>query len=262
MIYDIFTFNNELDMLELRLNLLNEYVDYFVIVEANEKFSGEPKPLNYLLNKDRFKSFHHKIIHRVISDTPKSFDDLNCNQTVLKIASESSNVTREHPCWLKEFYQKELIKDALIHLQDDDVCYVSDVDEIWNYNDRFEIDQNSIYKFNIELCYIEYLNVRTNENWTYFTGPIVTRYRNIKNACLNHLRTYGKMKDVYQYRPDGGWHFNALGGVIKKVQDFNHPYYSLNHMASRRNGLALEESKLPQYIIDNKEKFKHLFITS
>lgn len=41
MIYDIFSFNNELDMLGLRLEILSPYVDYFVLVEADRTFSGK-----------------------------------------------------------------------------------------------------------------------------------------------------------------------------------------------------------------------------
>jgi beta-1,4-mannosyl-glycoprotein beta-1,4-N-acetylglucosaminyltransferase len=261
--YDIFTINNELDMLEIRLNILNPYVDKFVIVEATETFSGNPKTLNYLENKERYKKFHDKIIHHVIKDTPKDFDDKNCDQEYMALASTSSNVGREHLCWLKEFYQKEHIKRALEHLDDNDICYISDIDEIWNYEDKFDIEDDKIYKFNIDTCYIEYLNLRTNEDWTFFTGPIVTKYKNIKNECLNHLRTYNKMKEKYTYRSNGGWHFNALGGIEKKVSDFSHPYYSMAEMHGRRvrTGYFTEENKLPKLLLDNKEKLKHLFIS-
>ncbi|NBX76955.1 MAG: hypothetical protein EBQ92_10410 [Proteobacteria bacterium] len=260
--YDIFTFNNELDMLEIRLNLLNDHVDKFVIVESTQKFSGTPKLLNYFINKERYKKFHDKIIHHVIDDTPESFEEKSCNQEYLKLACESDNVTKEHLCWLKEFYQKEAIKDALLKLNDEDICYVSDVDEIWNFEQKFDIEDDKIYKFNIDYCYIEHLNLRTNEDWTYFTGPIVTKYKNIKNECLNHLRTYRKMKDKYTYISNGGWHFNALGGLEKKVQDYNHPYYSMAEMHGRkqRNGNYKEEKNLPKFILENKNKLKQFFI--
>ena len=42
-IYDTFIFSNELDLLDLRLNTFNDYVDKFVIVESNITFSGKPK---------------------------------------------------------------------------------------------------------------------------------------------------------------------------------------------------------------------------
>ena len=75
-IYDIFIFFNELDLLEIRLNILDLYVDYFVIVECTETFSGLVKPLYYKENKDLFKKWNHKIIHYVVDNMPKNEDDL------------------------------------------------------------------------------------------------------------------------------------------------------------------------------------------
>jgi beta-1,4-mannosyl-glycoprotein beta-1,4-N-acetylglucosaminyltransferase len=260
--YDIFTLNNELDMLEIRLNILNDYVDYFVIVEATETFSGVEKPLYYELNKDRFLKFKDKIIHYIITDTPKDFNDPNCNQYYLNLGRNSDNVTMDHLCWIKEFYQKEMIKDALINLEDEDICYISDLDEIWNYKLDFEIG-DEIYKPMIQNCYINYLNVKTNEVWdvqtNMFTGPIVTKYKNVKNSCLNHLRTLRKTK--YSFIEDGGWHFNAIGGIDKKISSFSgHPQYTLHYMKSREFGSRVEETDLPEYLLNNKKKYKNLFL--
>ena len=256
--YDIFTLNNELDMLEIRLNLLNDYVDYFVIIEATETFSGYEKPLYYSLNKDRFEEFNHKIIHYVVTDTPKDFNDTNCDQESFNLACNSDNVTRESLCWLKEFYQKEMIKKALVNLNDDDICFVSDIDEIWNYNLNYDIGEG-IYKPKINLCYINYLNVRTDEDWTFFTGPIVAKYSNIKNECLNHLRTHRKMNHKYIFMENGGWHFNALGGISQKIEAFKHPVYTVNYMNSRQHGSRIDESELPEFLIKNKDKYKKFF---
>lgn len=44
MIYDCFSFFNELDLLEIRLNVLKDVVDRFVLVEAGETHAGKPKP--------------------------------------------------------------------------------------------------------------------------------------------------------------------------------------------------------------------------
>lgn len=257
--YDIISFNNELEMLEIRLNILNEYVDYFIIVEATETFSGVKKPLYYELNKERFSNFNHKIIYYVITDTPNGFNDTNCDQYILNLASNSENVTREHLCWLKEFYQKEMIKNALIGLDDDDICYISDVDEIWNYDLEFDITDTDIYKPKINNCYINYLNLKTNEDWTYFTGPIVTKYLNVKNNCLNHIRSIWKMREKYIYIENGGWHFNALGGIEVKIESFKHPVYTYDYMKGRQNGARIDESSLPEYLLNNKEKYKTLF---
>ena len=62
MIIDAFTFFNELDLLELRLNYLDSVVDYFVIVESNISHSGEYKSLTYLENKERFSKFQFALL--------------------------------------------------------------------------------------------------------------------------------------------------------------------------------------------------------
>ena len=61
-IYDCFTFLNELDLLEIRLNELNDVVDYFVLVESKKTWQNNTKSCIFLDNQDRFKQFLHKII--------------------------------------------------------------------------------------------------------------------------------------------------------------------------------------------------------
>ena len=69
MIYDCFSFFNELDLLEIRLETLDNVVDKFVLAESNYTHTGKPKPLYYKINKARFAKFNDKIIH-VISPDP------------------------------------------------------------------------------------------------------------------------------------------------------------------------------------------------
>jgi beta-1,4-mannosyl-glycoprotein beta-1,4-N-acetylglucosaminyltransferase len=257
MIYDVFSFNNELDMLGLRLEILSPYVDYFVLVEADRTFSGIKKPLYYDISKEKFAKFKDKIIHYKVEDSPISFTDGSCDQNLLRMGLESDNVTEEHICWLIEFYQKESVKKALTSLSPDDICIVSDVDEVWNPNIDFsKLSLGSIYKPRINNCYFEYLNVRTSENWTFFTGPIICAYGIIENSCLNHLRTQRKMNHIYKFIEDGGWHFNALGGSDKKISDFQHPVYSKWYMETRKSGSIIDEVGLPTYILENKEELR------
>jgi beta-1,4-mannosyl-glycoprotein beta-1,4-N-acetylglucosaminyltransferase len=65
MIYDCFTFFNELDLLEIRLETLNDVVDKFVLVEATKTFRGENKVLYFKDNQERFAKFLKKIIYIV-----------------------------------------------------------------------------------------------------------------------------------------------------------------------------------------------------
>lgn len=248
MVYDIITFNGEVEMLEIRMQILASYVDKFVIVEATETFSRQPKELTY--KPEIYKQWQDKIIYHVIDD----FTD----EKVLEMARNSSNTGNGEIHWVYEFYQKEKIKDALIGLNDEDICFVSDVDEIWNPEVLGIFIDDHVYKPLQNLCYIYYLNQRTTEDWTYFTGTIITRYKNIKNACLNHLRTHSK--NNYRFIENGGWHFNSLGGKDRKIDAFKHPVYTVDYMESREKGLHIDESDIPQYLKDNKEKYKHLFL--
>lgn len=219
MVYDIFTFFNELDLLEIRFNILNDHVDRFVIVEARETFSGHPKPLYFEINKARYAKWEHKIIHYVIENIPadetdlrsrlgkKNLDDLD--REIIRLNLTSDNIPHGQIHWLKEFYQKENIKNALVNLRDDDRCFISDVDEIWNPSARIDFSRNDIFKLR-QFVYSYYLNNRSNEPWA---GTLVTKYKNIKNSCLNHLRTVAKTS--YNYVNNGGWHFTNQGGLNK-----------------------------------------------
>src|SRR4051812_5983866 len=70
MIYDCFTFFNELDLLEIRLNELDPVVDKFVLVEATKTHQGKEKPLYFTMNKSRYEKFLPKIIHVVVDTYP------------------------------------------------------------------------------------------------------------------------------------------------------------------------------------------------
>ncbi|RJO59342.1 hypothetical protein C4546_03100 [Candidatus Parcubacteria bacterium] len=277
-IYDIFTFFNELDLLELRLNILEKSVDYFVIVECAETFSGQPKKLYFKENAEHFEKFKHKIIYYVIENVPKDFQDAELRlknsqpgtleHDILQNALTSDNVPKGEIHWLKEFYQKECIKKALQDLKDEDICFISDVDEIWNPKVKIDFSSDAVFKLR-QLVYAYYLNNRSDEPWA---GTLVTKYKNVRRNCLNHLRTASKTK--YVYVDNGGWHFTNQGGeaqIRKKIEasygetDFNTPQVkSRINQRIRKNqdyigrkfNFWLDENDLPEYIMQNKEKFK------
>lgn len=284
-IYDVFTFFNELDLLEIRLNILDPYVDHFVIVEATETFSGNKKPLYFKENRERFKQWDHKIIHYVVDDTPKDADDLrkrlhdtsqnDLDRQITVDTLTSSNVGKDIVHWLKEFYQKESVKKALVGLRDTDICYISDLDEIWNPDLVIDYTQDSVFK-PLQTSYVYYLNNRSDENWRGWTGTIATQYKNIKNSCLNHLRTHKKMMTRYVFLRNGGWHFTFQGGfdgALRKLRESNHPFYdpkkTIPTLAERiaknkdfrgRNlRFRIDERGLPKYLLHNKDRYKKFF---
>ena len=56
-IIDCFTFYNEIELLNYRLNILNEFVDFFVLVESTHTHVGKPKDLYFEKNKEKFHDF-------------------------------------------------------------------------------------------------------------------------------------------------------------------------------------------------------------
>lgn len=70
-IYDCFTFFNEIELLKIRFEELYNVVDKFVLVEATQTFTGEPKELFFLKNKNLFSKYEDKIIHVVVDDLEK-----------------------------------------------------------------------------------------------------------------------------------------------------------------------------------------------
>lgn len=278
-VFDVFTFYNELDLLEIRLEILDQYVDHFVIIECVETFSGKPKPLYLTDNFERYKKFHHKITHFVITNPLQSFEDAQARiaeaepleKEICELSLTSDNVPKDAPHWLKEFYQKESIRKALSlsPITDEDLCFVSDLDEIWNpiAHDYTNIDDNKIYRLK-QLSYCLYFNNRSNEYWA---GTLLTKYKNIKNTCLNHLRTPSKTQ--YEFLPDAGWHFTFMGGpeqIKKKIEAYGHQEFNNDRikqniesrLANNQDILGrghlvfwLDENDLPTYIKLNKERY-------
>ena len=110
--YDVFIFYNELDLLEIRLNILYNHVDFFIIVESNRTFTGKNKPLYYKENKDRFIKFHDKILYHVVDDLPDTFEEVQ--ERLLK----SNN-----------HIETDILKNCLVVLNSDIYIYI-----IYNYN--------------------------------------------------------------------------------------------------------------------------------
>lgn len=243
-VIDLLYFNNELDVLEIRLNILNDYVDKFVIIEAHETFSGVSKPLYYLENKERFAKWNNKIIHHIAVETPE----------LKKQAILSPNTGNGEHYWVREFIQKENAKEALKFCNDNDIVFISDVDEIWNPKLLGKtIEKNVVYKPR-QLPYLYYLNQRTDEDWLGWTGTVFARYSNIKDACINHLRT--DTMTEYKVLPNMGWHFNSIGGQEQKRKAFQHPVYENDVEWKRREvNMRKDESDLPMYILNNRDYF-------
>ena len=220
MIYDCFTFFNELDILELRLNTLHHVVDKFVLVEATKTHSNVDKELHYLKNKERFSKFEDKIIHLVVEEFPEVLNS-----------------------WTIENYQRNFILKGLEDCASDDLILISDVDEI--PRPELIVDlviDNSIHCFVQELSYF-FFNYKDLNHLYWIGGTRALKYRTISELrysetlvrynddtfpkALNVGLTPTKIR-LYEdciYIYNGGWHFSYLGGVktiLSKVKAFAH----------------------------------------
>lgn len=255
-VIDTFHYNGERDVLRIHLNVLDRYVDRFIIVECKHTFSGNKKPLYFFRDQRYFKPWWHKIEYYVV--------DEDYTDEEIDLANSSPNTFgAEH--WKREFLQKESMKKALIaaKLRDTDVVFVGDVDEIWEPVSLFLPAKLGLR------VYTYYLDNRSSEE---FWGTYVAPWGYMKNKVLNHERSRKDIRTDHVY----GWHFTSMGGadeVRRKLADsytedsYNKPHVRDNMEIYLRDKLDIlgrpftytqDTSEWPQYLKDNKDKYKHL----
>ena len=194
MLIDCFMFNNEFDLLEIRLNELNSVIDKFVLVESTHTFSALPKPLNFLENKKRFKKFLPKIEH-VIYDGP--------------FESVTLGGRNQNPCHANERNQRNAIMRGLEGCAPDDVIWLSDLDEIPPRSGA-KIVPDPKFVFNMKI-YIYFVNYRLHKD---SGGTVALRYDQITTPNEIMLsRSWGPFVD-------GGWHFSYIGGASRISSKF------------------------------------------
>ena len=262
-------FNNEIELLNIRLNILDQYVDHFVIIESAETHSGIKKKLTFDIEK--FPKFRNKIIYGVIEKFPKKFS-----------------------AWEKENYQRNYISQFLNKADDDDFIIISDLDEIPNLeNINLQNLNEKIIIFQQRLFFYKLNFGELSPSWH---GSRCVRKKNLKNPqWLRNLKTYKKYKffrldkiyfsSTYEHNfkviENGGWHFTWLGDIkfIKnKLKSFAHtelnkleinndefinnciknmkPIEQKQKLELRK--LSLNKEFIPEYILKNLEKYKHM----
>ena len=277
MIYDCFTFFNELDLLEIRLNVLKDVVDKFVLVEADRTFTNRSKRLFFEENKPRFASFASRIIHVKVTDHPP-----------FKTA------------WHYESHQRNAIARGLVGAKPDDVILISDVDEIPDPAAvRQYAGRRGMVVFN-QIYYAYYLNFRNvrRRRWEFakmvsyadflhgFDDVEVMHNEHLPEevnvgttASKIRMRALPRSRGGVTVVRRGGWHFTSLGGasaLAEKMRSFSHqeynpgednisetrlkelidkgagPFWKMNCFADRI------DARLPRYICDNQARYSHL----
>jgi len=270
-VYDCFLFFNELDLLEIRLNELNDVVDKFVLVESSLTHSSKKKPYYFEESKDKFSNFLYKIIHIKVDDTPD-------------IPPRPGRMGTFHNRHDIEWFQRDCAGRGLVSCSDDDVILLSDVDEIprpesvIKASEILSKDENAIVSFKQGLYYY-YLNGlcmkgSIAEPWWGTTACLHKRYPGAQNM----RNTKASNKNIID---NTGWHFSYIGGadsIALKIESFSHAEFDNEAVKDRsrikkviESGIDLFErhdkpkqvyvtfdESFPKYALNNREKFSHL----
>lgn len=291
-IFDCFMFSDEKMVLDIRLNVLNDYVDEFVIVESKYKHNGDLKGKVFDLNL--YLKFKNKIRYVYLDKEPDGIIPINTN-----LDENQKNKTLLHNTYLRENYQRDMIAKGISNADPDDFIIIGDIDEIPNLKDfNFRKNKKKLIIFRQKMFYYK-LNLFYKELvWTGSRACLKKKLkspqwlRNIKNKKyplwrIDTLFSKNKHNNI-TFVDNGGWHFTNMKTpeeIFSKLNSFLHNVdfklsgLSLNdvkemvskkkigydHFADQRKVdrwnsqitlKTVEISILPKYIADNKEKFK------
>lgn len=279
MVYDCFTFFNELDLLEIRLNTLDAVVDRFVIAEATRTYRGQPKELLFEKNRARFAAFTDKIVYLVVDDLlPED-----------EVARDVMNLP-----WVNENRQRNALARGLVGAKGDDVILVSDVDEIPRPEKVVEAvrlaRQGEIVRFILDV-FTYYANMKDyrTPHWNlgtlaisfkaYADGRLLDRVAcdRFTTASESAGRCIQKVRFLHPTRrlADAGWHLTYLGGlaaVRRKLLSFSHSEAAHladtaeerlrrgeNVIGGRRDAFGVPlDARFPSYLVEHSDRFSHL----
>jgi len=282
-IFDCFTFYNELDLLEIRLNELDPVVDRFVLCEASVTFRGKAKPLHFKENRDRFQPFLNKIVHVVVDDMPKGRDN-------------------EAAYWRKQKFQRNAIARGLGEAAADDLVLLSDLDEIPRAGAVMTAagHPGKPVIFSLEMRdHRLFLNLRHPGRWNKARmarlGDIRTLERlrdggptwrpthpRIPHALRHWKRMSFGMRHLRPWIvvPDAGWHFSYMNGpeVVsaklssvsrvrqdsvtnpEAIAEWTRQVLEDAALPQRRHTLRLVEldASFPAHLVANQSRFSHM----
>ena len=235
-------------VLDLRLNTLNEFVDYFVVVESIFTHKGDKRKLKF--NHKKFEKFNDKIIYLVFDKEPEGLSKIND-----PINDDGEYIMN---ALLRENSQRNFISEGLKNAKDNDIILISDVDEIPNLeNVNFKKINGKImqfkqemfyYKFNLKLPDLEWIGTKACKMKNLISPQWL---RNIKDKKYPFFRIDTFFSDTkytnVQFIDDGGWHFSN----IKNAKEIEYKLKSyLHHREFDINPMSTKEI---ERIIENKQ---------
>tara|TARA_B100001741_G_scaffold166078_1_gene137284 strand:+ start:730 stop:1509 length:780 start_codon:yes stop_codon:yes gene_type:complete len=245
---------------DIRFNVLNDHVDKFVVVEATRDHAGNPKKLNFDVNK--FKKFKDKIIYEVVEDIPEKVEKYKKGWS---------------PNFFRENFHRNAISRALKNCLPNDLILISDADEIPNFDMLNKIKLKNFALFR-QKNFLYKLNLMSDDNWL-GTGICYKKYLQSPQWLRNkRFLRRGFIRRIFfktQIIENGGWHFTFLKkpeDIVKKMKSYGHG--DLEKLGDIENiKKSIEQNKffidnkinltkveinknLPKFIIDNQDYFK------
>ena len=291
-IFDCFMYFDEEQVLDLRLNVLYQNVDYFVIVESIYNHKGEKR--NLLFNSQKFEKFNDKIIYLVYDEIPQLVEPIK----------ETDNEKEKDGKYImnalyRENAQRDFILEGLKSAKKDDLILISDVDEIPKLSSvNLNQIKNEIILFKQDMFYYKYNLSLPNFKWT-GTKAVKKKnlvspqwLRNVKDRKYPFYRidTFFSDKKYIDIKiiNDGGWHFSNIKSpemIEHKLRSYLHhrefdqvslSIEEINELVKKKqaiydlrvdkrvnkvgNGVILENfemKKLPNHINDNIDQYKN-----
>ena len=293
-IFDCFMYFDEEVILETRLNILDPYVDYFVIVESKFNHKGERRTLKF--QKENYQKFKSKIKYVVIDVLPPNLE---------KIQENDEGIRKEHKfinnAIKRENFQRNFIEQGLIDANKNDLILISDVDEIPNLKElNLSSVKEKIIIFEQIMTYYKFNLALPNFKWHGTKGCLKKNLkspqwlRNVKSKKYSLLRLdilfSEKRYNNVKFIKDGGWHFTN----IKTAKEIEHKFKSYLHhrefelsninlndikkiisnkvaiydlsvdqrdikIGNGKKLVNLDDNKLPEYVIKNKHKLSVWF---
>jgi len=229
-------------MYDLRLNILNENVDKFIVAEAKYSHSGIPKKLNFDINN--YPKFKDKIIYLVIDKEPEGIQKISNNDP------DAPSVKRANSLKRIELSYNSMLEETS-KADDDDLIILSDNDEIPNLkSDDFVKSKKDLIAFKQLFFYYKFNLLYDRLTW--FGSKACKKKKLLSLSWLNNLKTkkypfwrldtfFSKSKHInIDIINDGGWHFSHLMTpelLYEKLTNFGH------HSEFEQSGLTLEDIK-------------------
>jgi len=244
-VVDCFTFFNELDLLEYRLETLDPYVDHFVLVESTKTFTGKKKALHYSLNKRRFKKWHDKIVHVIVTDMPDELPQEEIDELVAL-----PEIRDIH--WVREHHQRRAIPRGLskLNLDYEDIILCSDLDEIPDLT-KLDVIRERLYMGPVimdQRWFIWNTNLEKGMRWVGSSANLYSHYIQNKDI-FQHLRNTRWDDDSYEFTTmECGWHLSWFGNpefIKNKMFSFAHTETATNYFNNERNIVNLIRNAMP-----------------